>query len=245
MNEPPPVSAPRVSPGVLVAVCVVVGLVAGVLGPRALTAYRTEQLLDDLTDSAKKTAAYLRLLDLRGRAVPALLGRLDDEGYAARGDALELLGRSGDRRALARILALNEPALAHDRLVALGNLGGPEAQRELVAALERALAPGGDLSLAFPALKALGDWPELPGAITVRFLPLLEHEQWGLRELAARGLGSQGYAAAEPALIALLRDPNLSVRQGAAWSLERLGTPTAVDAVAKALDAGLIPPEEN
>ncbi len=190
----------------------------------------------DLADPAKRTIAYGKLLDLREAAVPALLEVVGQTASPGRGEAIELLGRIGDARALPAILAVDDPSLADERLVALGKLQGDEALAEVLEALR-----GPDVALKFPALRALADWRDVE---TARLLPEVEpylaHELSGLREFAAKFMGARRHAPAVPALVGLLRDDDGAVRQMAAWALSQIGTQDAVAAVDSAVKSGAV-----
>lgn len=197
-----------------------------------------EALAAELADPAKRTIAYGKLLDLREAAVPALLDVAGRPG-PARGEAIELLGRIGDPRALPVILAVDDPELADERLLALGKLRGDEALREVLAALR-----GADVPLKLLAIRTLSGWPGLdPSTVVAEVTPCLGHEVPGLREVAAQFVGAHRHEPAAPALIGLLRDDDASVRHKAAWALMQIGTPEAVAAVDSALRAGAVTPD--
>lgn len=65
----------------------------------------------------------------------------------------------------------------------------------------------------------------------------LQHRDWARRADACRILGGIGYAAAVPALIDRLKDPNETVRQHAIAALGDLGAAQALGAIVEALDA--------
>lgn len=224
-------------PGVPFPIVLVALLLAGLLLGRSLsTGPDVDALVADLADPAKRTIAYGKLLDLREAAVPALLGAAGQEGSPARGEAIELLGRIGDSRARAVILAVDDPSLADERIVALGRLQGEEALAEVLKALR-----GDDVALKFPALRALADWRDLDAArVLPEVEPYLAHELSGLREFAVKFMGAHRHAAAVPMLVGLLRDDDAAVRQMAAWSLSQIGTQDAVAAVDSALKTGAV-----
>ena len=65
----------------------------------------------------------------------------------------------------------------------------------------------------------------------------LRHRDWARRADACRILGAFGYAAAAPALIERLEDPDAMVRQQAITALGELGAADGLDAIVDALDA--------
>jgi HEAT repeat protein len=65
----------------------------------------------------------------------------------------------------------------------------------------------------------------------------LRHRDWARRADACRILGGLGYAAASPALIERLEDPDATVRQQAITALGELGAAEGLEAIVDALDA--------
>lgn len=228
---------PRVPFPVVLLLLLVAGLVlGGVVIPR----FKLRGLVADLSDPARRTAAYIRL-EGNADAVPALIAAAGDPAFAGRGEAIDLLGRSRDPRALETVLAITDADLQDERLDALGRLRGQEALAEVLKALR-----GEDVALKFPALRALIDWKEVPAeTLAPDVLPFLGHEQAGLREFAARFVGVRRHAPAVGALIGRLSDDDAAVRQVAAWSLTQLGDPAGLAAVDSAMRSGAVTPEEN
>lgn len=242
MPDPLPHPPPAVRParrGLLLVLLAVVGSIAGL----ALAAWWPELelrgLLADLERPERRLVASQRLLELGPRAVPVLIAVAGDPGHPARGDAVELLGRIGDARAIPAVLAVDEPDLQRVRIEALAGLRGPQA-------LEAVLAPlgGPDPELELAALAALEDWPDPEGAQAPRLVPYLAHTAAGYRVHAARGLGFRRWAPAVPALLTHLDDPVPLVREAAAWALLQVGTPQAVQAVEAAQARGAVTFEE-
>lgn len=104
---------------------------------------------------------------MRGvEAVPALLPLLEDADVRVRAAAMEALGKSGDRRALAPLverLHANDPFLRNDAASALGDLGMPEAIPALHETLTALLEDPGDPQavarlVAAEQARAADDW---------------------------------------------------------------------------------------
>ena len=224
-----------------VALCLAVGYLIPWGSSEGAARGGAEGLVAELGDPATRTAAYVRLAERGAAAAPALLAAARDPAFPARAEAIELLGRARSADALPFLLGLDEPALADERLTALGRIRGEQA----LAALLTALASGDRLELRFPALRALASWPGLDADVVAqRVVPYLDHAQWGLRELAARAVGEHRHAPATPRLIELLGDGEPAVRQTAAWALMQIGDPEGRAAVERALAKGAVAFEE-
>jgi HEAT repeat protein len=237
MTEAKPARQRVPFPVVLLLLLVAGLLLGGVVIPR----FKLRGLVDELGDSSRSHAAYVRLKDMGAEPVPALLSALSDPAWAGRDEAIDLLGRAGDARAVEPLLAITEPDLQDERLDALGRLRGDRALAEVLKALR-----GQDVALQFPALRALIDWKEAPTETLVADVePFLRSEQSGLREFAARFMGARRHAPAVGALIGLLSDPDAGVRQTAALALKQLGDPAGIAAVDSAMATGAVTPEEN
>lgn len=200
---------------------------------------RVGRLIAQLEDPERHLPASQELLELGPEAVPALLEVARDPAHPARGDAVELLGRIGDERALPAVLGLTDPGLARVRLEALGRLRGPGALEAVLAALDPR-----DRELELTALIALEEWPDPEARQAPALLGYLAHEQEGFRVHAARGLGARRHEPAVPALVARLSDPVALVREAAALALLQIGTREAVAAVEAARDRGAVSFEE-
>ncbi|HBP21184.1 MAG TPA: hypothetical protein DEA08_25780 [Planctomycetes bacterium] len=194
-----------------------------------------EDLIAGLEDPAQQRRAYLYLKDWGPSAGPRLLEAARDEGFGARHEAIELLGRLRYQPALPYLLALEEPQLREARLVAAGRIGGPEA-----TALLRETLAGPEVELKFAALRVLADQPDLPAEACDEALAFLTHEAFGLRELAAEFCGRQRYGPALEPLKLRLEDAHGDVRNKAAWALMQLGEASGVAAVEAAIERGRV-----
>lgn len=196
---------------------------------------RVRSLIRALDDPERRLVAAQELLQMGPAAVPALIEVAGDREHRARLDAVELLGRIGDGRALPVVLAVDDPGLRRQRLEALGQLRGPDALEAVLAGLKE---PEPELQLT--ALAALEDWPDPEGKQAPLLLGYLDDARTGFKVHAARGLGSRRHAPAVPRLIPLLGHADGLVRDAAGKALAQIGTPEAQDAVEKALASGAI-----
>ena len=215
---------------------VLVALVAGV----AVWAYpqlKTRRLVEGLRDPGKRFQTQQRLIESGPEVVPYLIEVVEETGHPGRREAIEVLGRKEDPRALDAILAVDDPELAVERLHALGAIRGPRALGEVLAALD-----GDDLELELAALVVLRRWPDADEATVPKLTPYLTHHFAGARALACEGLGQRRYAPSEPVITELMRDPEEPprVREAAAGALLQIGTPSARAAVDAAYQAGLV-----
>jgi HEAT repeat protein len=221
-------------------IMVVMGLSIGMWAPWRQRGDRAgpkpvDELLVALEDPNQRTGAYVRLKEWGADACPQLLKAAQDQGYGAREEAIELLGRLRHVDARPWLLALDEPKLAEARLVALAEFGGED-----VLALLRGTLQGDEMPLKFAALRCMGGWGPVSDDVRDEMLPFLAHEAWGLRELGARFMGRQRYAAAVTPLIAQLADEHGAVRNMAGWALMQIGDEEGVKAVEKALESGAV-----
>jgi len=165
-------------------------------------------------------------------AVPALIALLESKSDDVRSAAAFALGRIGDRRALDPLL---KAARDRDELVcaraleALGLLGDGKALDALVKAT-------GDrrVRVRSAAVEALG---RIDGQRSVEALVLLmDSDKHDCRKAAVRALGERG--ALRPLIDRVLN--RHSVWKAAAESLEKIGGPKVLDAMAEAarLDQG-------
>lgn len=201
-----------------------------------------QTLVKLLEDPTERTRAGFKLLDHGKDAVPVLLRAAEDPAFKARPRAIRLLGQLRASEAVPLLVALNDPALAQDRIVALGRIQGAPALAEVRKVLQNDKA---SVPLQIDAVRAASNWTAPPADLDRDIEPFLRHEVWGLREFAAVYYGTHKRTAAVPALIELLRDSNAIVRRKAAWALMQIKAPAGIKAVDEALAAGAIPPDDD
>jgi HEAT repeat protein len=240
VSATPPAATGSKLPALLVGALVVATLVAVSLRGLPGGQPSVGRLVGELAGHETRTAAYQQLLERGPDAVEALLEVAKDPQAPARADAIELLGRIRDARAVPAVLAVDDPELAHVRLTALGRLRGPEAQAAVLAALA-----GADEPLHFPALISLIEWPDPDGALARVATPFLKSPHPGLREAAALFCGKHVLGDRTDDLIGLLKDVDGTVRQAAARALLQIGSEAATAAVDSAIEAGGVIPDEN
>ncbi|MEZ5988550.1 MAG: HEAT repeat domain-containing protein [Planctomycetota bacterium] len=194
----------------------------GELGEPILPAL--ERRLEAEADPARRARLAAALGELRETKapVPTLRRLLEDGDVRVRVAAALAIGRLGEYGrdavpALEEATGAPEARVRLAAVTALGMLG--RGDRRLVAPLAARVADeDGDVARA--AVDAIGRLA-LPETIDT-FLPLLEHEDAGIRWRAAHWLGTLGATArrALPALMPLLEDPDEIVRQSAARAAE-------------------------
>jgi hypothetical protein len=166
----------------------------------------------------------------RGEDVESLLQMLGAEDNRVRVAAITTLGRSGDARAVAPLIALlgdGNRGVREASVRALGALGG-EAVEPLVRSLgdrDWHIRVGSAI-----ALRISGD----PRAVEPLILALSDENRFVRRE-AAKSLGRMGDRRATGPLISLLGDMDTGVRVRAAAALGKIGDPRAIDPLTVAL----------
>ena len=156
-------------------------------------------------------------------AVQFLMGILEapDEDTIEKENAIRTLGGMRDARAvplLVDALGNGKGQMRRFAAEALGRIGGEEAFKSLVKALEEqhmdeaagALGDMGDANAIGPLTRALGD------------------RNWRVRSSAARALGDLDANQSVPALINALDDEERNVRTSAAGALGKIGNPSAL-----------------
>lgn len=179
--------------------------------------------LKEEDENARRFAANLlgRLGDKR--AVEPLIECLKDSAETVRLCGAEALGRLRDVRAVEPLMAsLKNPDFSADCAArSLGDLGDRRAVESLIECVDNASSHA-----HFGAIEALGklhDERAVPSLISC----LRKANQDAIREGAAKSLAMLGKAAEGP-LVALLREPDASVRLLTAQALEQLNfSPTS------------------
>lgn len=170
-------------------------------------------------------------------AIPPLCAALRDKDRDVRIAAAGALGRARRREAtpaLVEALRSGDPELCRRAIQALGELRDPRGAEVLIPYLERGSDRGPLASAALHALVRIGQ----PGVSTL--IHALDMQSARVREYACCALGLIRSREAVPALIARLKDPEVSVRRRAASALGMIGDSRAFEplAVAMGSDAG-------
>lgn len=171
--------------------------------------YDLSDLLLDLNhlDDLIRKAAYASLVALGPEAVPHLVADFDRIGGVARLSVIRALGEIADPRAVPLLLELMVD----------------DSPDELLFVT----------SLAARALGQIADPTAVAGLVA-----LLDHKRTGPRRMAVTVLGTigerdqQAALPAVPGLIGALRDSDPRISSLAARSLEQIGTPQAIAALA-------------
>ena len=159
------------------------------------------------------------------KVTEALLSALDDEDGGVRSDAALSLARVAPGSTAVELLRRLERSAEQDR-GALGlALSGvlSRTTSDDVAVKVRAAVDGAPNVARDALIEGLG---RMPSARAQKELESLVTGSADDRRKVAEALA--GHAAAAPALQKLLRDPDPSVRAPAAWSLGKVGSPTAI-----------------
>lgn len=192
-----------------------------------------EELLERLaTDPAEGVREGLTwaLVHHGPAATDAVVAHLSDPSPDVRHQFTHLLGKLGDRSAIAALAALlhdPDPRVAAKAAQSIGALGGPDAARELTAAL-------GVDALGDPVILALG----AVGAEAVPVLvAALSDGNPAVRARAAEALGLIGEAGAAQELVSALADADPDVRLEALIALGQIPGSTAEAGVGSLVDS--------
>jgi len=191
-----------------------------------------ERKLDALSrDPLKRAYGYLSLADPQARreaigllqhfaafdpsARQAIRSMLDDQDASVRREAVQAIGRIGDREALPRVSSL----LSDDDAGVRGEAA--DAIKDLLTGLP---AGSPEFRAGFEALAARATDPDAR-----------------VREEAADSIGDLGTEIATPILLRLLDDPEDDVRDEAITALGRSGDPSVVPHLRRLYEAGPSP----
>ena len=202
-----------------------------------LSKAKVETYLDDryqLPDSPSLGRLPVEVLAKAGKpAVKPLIAALSAEDPLVRRQAVNALGRIGDRRAVEPLI---ESLKDRDSLIrghaveALGRIKDPQAVAPLVAVLSSKEQPSHVRMSAAEALGTIGD----PRAVEPLVRAFLD-EHWGVRSRAAQALGRLKDPRAVAPLIGALQDKEGAVRANAAEALGELDDRRAVKPLTAAL----------
>lgn len=205
------------------------------------------RICEGLQKASDSDAQKVRLAKLRGAAVPALIGALNDEDRFVRSDAIQILAERGPeaQEAVAALTACLRDKVGYVRSAAanaLGRMGSKavaavpalcEALRDPDEGVSRAAAEalgriGPRAVEAVPALLMASAYDAI-GRIGPDSVPVLTDSLSGeprhVRLGAAKALGRLGplAKAAVASLVTALKDPDAHVRAAAAEALGRIG----------------------
>jgi len=214
------------------------GLAAGSIADRLqLSQAKVETYLDDryqLPDSPSLGRLPVEVLAKAGKpAVKPLIGALTADDPLVRRQAVDALGRIGDRRAVEPLIGTlkdRDSLIRSQAVQALGRIKDPQAVAPLVAVLNSKEQQSHVRMSAAEALGAIGD----PRAVEPLILALRD-EHWGVRSRAAQALGRLKDPRAVAPLIGALQDKEAAVRANAAESLGEIGDRRAVKPLTAAL----------
>ena len=185
-------------------------------------------------EAAEREEAAEALVEVGGRAVPALGELLQDESESVRERAVQVLGAIGGERAgeaLVPALTDPEPPVRECAARCVGAIGVQPAVQSLVA-----LVTDGDRNVRETAVRALGRFEDRDGSIADAVVTALADPNPYVREAAAKTLGAVGDVAAVAALTAAASDSDPYVRESVARALGRLGGDGAVTCLVALLD---------
>jgi HEAT repeat protein len=169
------------------------------------------------------------------RTLTVLKTLLQDKNTDVRRTAVESLGKIGDRSAVAEVLPLlsdEAPFVRAAAAKALGRMGSASDEAIVVGLLRSLGDPAGIVRLA--AAIAIGDI-EPSSRQVADIVPLLQASKVDVRRAAVRALLSLDTSPFVPALLRLLSDPDVEVRQGAVAALGASGDPRAAMALQQRL----------
>ncbi|HZW05251.1 MAG TPA: HEAT repeat domain-containing protein, partial [Anaerolineaceae bacterium] len=206
---------------------------------RALGELGTDQAIEKLIalqaqiSTYPQGAAFEALHNLGPRAVPALIAAAKHENEQIQWNAVKLLGRIDDPRAVNALIDLYKEGSRYRRAQTVAETlvkVGAAAVKPLQAILEKEPMPFDAVRI----LLSMEDQSSIP--LIIKALKAdLKHSDSRIRELVAMYLGKTRDARAVPALLQLLTDPVAKVRAETVKALETIGDPSAVAGLKKAL----------
>ena len=214
------------------------GLAAESIADRLqLSQAKVETYLDDryqLPDSPSLGRLPVEVLAKAGKpAVKPLIGALSSDDPLVRRQAVDALGRIGDRRAVEPLIGTlkdRDSLIRSQAVQALGRIKDPQAVTPLAAVLSSKEQQSHVRMSAAEALGAIGD----PRAVEPLILALRD-EHWGVRSRAAQALGRLKDPRAVAPLIGALQEKEAAVRANAAEALGTMGDRRAVKPLTAAL----------
>ena len=214
-------AVPRASADRLPGLTKVLGWLRGEAVQRALTRL--------LGDSAVRSHVVEALVRNGAAVVPPLIEQLRAEDLDTRQAAAVALGRIGDRRATAPLVAaLDDRELAVAAAGALARIGDPAAFEALITRLGDADSAIRQSVIA--ALNSIGH-PEMPA----RIIPLLTAPEAIVRESALKIAGYFGYPDCLDHVLACCHDDNETVRRTAVEQLAFFDDARAFEVLARTL----------
>jgi len=172
------------------------------------------------------------------KAIPLLIGLLDDPNLLVRKNAILALGkmRATQPEIAVRLVGiLNDPNLGMLAPFAADTLGaaGGEAVPSILELLRHKQVQRQQYGLL--AVMAL---PALPPEVLEALLESLRSKDLSIREAAILALGRQKATAAVPQVIEALADPDENVSIAAVKALGEIGDPRAIEHILKVYDRG-------
>jgi len=195
------------------------------IGAPALSALA--DALEPERDSALRKIAILALARAGQPAVPLLTGVLTDRDPSVRLQAVTALGRIGPAAVPALVNVFKNDPDTEVRQEAARVFGSMKADDPgVLPALSTALQDSAD-AVRGQAIQSLRQLTPADEALIKELTPVLADKNLDVRLDAIRFLGGLGPAAVPP-LVALLRDPEVKVRQRVIESLEEIRAPADV-----------------
>ena len=195
-------------------------MVLGWLGKDAI-----EPLVALVGEPAVDAAIADSIVDIGPAAVPALIARLEASAPSTRVAAAGLLGRLGDRRALAPLVRALQDVDAEVIAAAAGALGSLGASASLDALFALFSHPSGAVRrAAVAAVNSIG-----ASGTSTRAAAAMTGDDPRARECGVRVAGYFGFTDCVPAIVTALRDAEEDVRRAAIEQMPMLDQVDAID----------------